>query len=228
MVLLTKIGQERGKIMQNNNNFRVFSGDTTNILSDSELSSDVVTKGAVKNTVADSALYNTLSKATSTVTTAVADFVASQNPDTTFGMDTSVSTMITATNNAIVGKNNFNSSNPTQFGNYIISKKILVWDNTENSTSVTLDPRNKKLQVISQARNLQDVILRVSPGSLTASEYYLCGFIPNAPTGGKLYYLKMSYQSPNSLSFQYYYMDTTDGSMHTVGTKVQKIYEIIE
>lgn len=117
--------------MQNNNKFRVFSGDTTNILSDNDLDSTVVTQGAVKNTVADSSLYNTLSKATSTVTTALADIIAKKNPSISFGMDTDINTMISATNNTINSvSNDLSSSTPSKYGMNFISKKKLIYHST--------------------------------------------------------------------------------------------------
>lgn len=163
--------------MQPNNKLRQFSGDTTNILSDSEYESDVVTQGAGKNTVANSALYNSLSKSTTGITTAVADFIASQNPSVEIGQNSNIETLISAVNNAIPTKSytqnaintlsngiqdgtiiannatkiqnvDLSDNTPSEFGNNIISKKKLVW--TGNLSSSALNPIIALTDTISQ------------------------------------------------------------------------------
>ena len=150
--------------MQGNNKLRVFSGEASNVIADSNLETAVVKNGAVFGSVASSALYNTLSKLTSLACTSLIDFVALQNPSVTFGQETPIESWITAVNNAFASKSalttlqtglsngtvvvnkstndangnniantyaknsDFTSSSRTQFGDYVISKKKLIYN----------------------------------------------------------------------------------------------------
>lgn len=77
--------------MQANNKFRPYSSEAESIYTDDEvtgLASNIVSAGAITNQSAGSDLYNSLSLQCSILTTAITDFIASQNPTLTFGLKT--------------------------------------------------------------------------------------------------------------------------------------------
>ena len=90
--------------MQGNNKLRVFSGNTSNYIADTDLDGAVVQSGAVNGGVAASNLYNSLSLTTTLACTSLIDFVAQYNPSITFGQTTPIDTWITAVGNAIASK----------------------------------------------------------------------------------------------------------------------------
>lgn len=89
--------------MQANNKLRVFSGNTANRYTDSDIATNpTIGTGAVNQAVADSKLYNSLSLTTTLAVTSLIDFIAAQNPSVQFGQDLAIDDWITAVNNSLV------------------------------------------------------------------------------------------------------------------------------
>lgn len=89
--------------MQANNKLRVFSGNTANRYTDSDIATNpTIGIGAVNEAVADSKLYNSLSLTTTLAVTSLIDFIAAQNPSVQFGQDLSIDSWISAVNNSLV------------------------------------------------------------------------------------------------------------------------------
>lgn len=128
--------------MQANNNLRVFSGDATNVIADSNLETAVVTNGAAFGAVASSALYNTLSKLTTLACTSLIDFVALQNPSVTFGQDTPIENWITAVNNAFASKSDLTTlTNGLTNGTTVVQKSTYAEYASTDTSKGTIEQR---------------------------------------------------------------------------------------
>lgn len=97
--------------MQSNNKLRPFSTNTTNIYSDAQIDTLAeVGQGAVSGGAADSKLYNSLSASTSLLSTAIADFLALNNPSITFGQTLPIESWIEAVNNTLIDKSSYTAT----------------------------------------------------------------------------------------------------------------------
>lgn len=231
--------------MQINNKLRVFSGDTDNIIADDDLGSARVSQGAVLETKADSGLYNSLSRCTSLPSVALTDFIAKENPSITFGQDTPIDTWIEATNNAIASKSDteeaiqsindgFASDNPSEFGDYIIPKKKLLFsnDNGVDTYQFTTSPKNRKFEiVVRRGVYCKTIICEILPASSSAQAVYCNSFLGYYETELQLLYTTLIFSlNTNVLTARGYIATTNVSSGQNIdpSLKLLKIYEIIE
>lgn len=102
--------------MQGNNNLRIFSSNSNNRYTDTEIDTlSAIADGPGAGAVADSKLYNSLSLTVTLATVSLIDFIALNNPGVTFGQSLSIDDWISSVNNTLMSKseiqNNFNATN---------------------------------------------------------------------------------------------------------------------